>query len=58
MPSFIALRPIFEHTRALGEKDLAQALALGEQLGVDLPFAALANDCLAEGLGVPHEERT
>lgn len=52
------LRPIFEHTRSLGEKDLAQALALGEQLGVDLPFAALANDCLADGLGVPHEERT
>jgi 3-hydroxyisobutyrate dehydrogenase-like beta-hydroxyacid dehydrogenase len=52
------LRPIFEHTRALGEKDLAQALALGEQLGVDLPFAALALSSLADGLGVPHEERT
>lgn len=52
------LRPIFEHTRALGEKDLAQALALGEQLGIDLPFAALAIDTLADGLGVPHEERT
>lgn len=52
------LRPIFEHTRALGEKDLAQALALGEQLGVDLPFADLALHSLAGGLGVPHEERT
>jgi 3-hydroxyisobutyrate dehydrogenase-like beta-hydroxyacid dehydrogenase len=52
------LRPVFEHTRALGEKDLAQALALGEQLGVDLPFAALALSSLADGLGVPHEERT
>lgn len=52
------LRTIFEHTRALGEKDLAQAVALGEQLGVDLPFAELALDSLAAGLGVPHEERT
>lgn len=52
------LRPIFEHTRALGEKDLAQALALGGQLGVDLPFAELALSSLAVGLGVPHEEST
>jgi 3-hydroxyisobutyrate dehydrogenase-like beta-hydroxyacid dehydrogenase len=50
------LRPIFEHTRALGEKDLALALAMGEALGVDLPFAALARQVLAAGLGVPHKE--
>jgi len=50
------LRPIFEHTRELGEKDLSLALALGESLGVDLPFAQLAFAGLAEGLGVPHEE--
>jgi 3-hydroxyisobutyrate dehydrogenase-like beta-hydroxyacid dehydrogenase len=50
------LRPIFEHTAALGEKDLALALAMGEALGVDLPFAALARRTLAAGLGVPHEE--
>jgi 3-hydroxyisobutyrate dehydrogenase-like beta-hydroxyacid dehydrogenase len=51
------LRQIFEHTRGLAEKDLALALAMGEQLGVDLPFAALALQTLAAGLGVPHEER-
>jgi 3-hydroxyisobutyrate dehydrogenase-like beta-hydroxyacid dehydrogenase len=50
------LRPIFEHTRTLGEKDLALALAMGEALGVDLPFATLARQVLAAGLGVPHEE--
>jgi 3-hydroxyisobutyrate dehydrogenase-like beta-hydroxyacid dehydrogenase len=50
------LRPIFEHTRTLGEKDLSLALAMGETLGVDLPFAVLARQTLAAGLGVPHEE--
>ena len=50
------LRPIFEHTRALGEKDLALALAMGEALGVDLPFAALARQTLAAALGVPNQE--
>lgn len=50
------LRPIFEHTRTLGEKDLKLALALGASVGVDLPFAALALQTLAAGLGVPHEE--
>jgi 3-hydroxyisobutyrate dehydrogenase-like beta-hydroxyacid dehydrogenase len=48
------LRAIFEHTRALGEKDLGLALELGRSLGVDLPFARLALAGLAEGLGVPH----
>jgi 3-hydroxyisobutyrate dehydrogenase-like beta-hydroxyacid dehydrogenase len=50
------LRPIFEHTRTLGEKDLALALALGRSVDVDLPFTALALQTLAAGLGVPHEE--
>jgi 3-hydroxyisobutyrate dehydrogenase len=51
-----SLRPIFEHTRGLGEKDLDHALALAAQLGVDLPLAALARERLADALGVPHEE--
>ena len=55
-PADDGLRPIFEHTRTLGEKDLGLALALGEDLDVDLPFARLALDHLAAGLGVPHEE--
>jgi 3-hydroxyisobutyrate dehydrogenase-like beta-hydroxyacid dehydrogenase len=46
---------IFSHTRDLGEKDLRLALALGEELGVDLPFATLALRTLADGLGVPHQ---
>jgi 3-hydroxyisobutyrate dehydrogenase-like beta-hydroxyacid dehydrogenase len=50
------LRAVFEHTRTLGEKDLGLALALGEALDVDLPFARLAIDHLAAALGVPHEE--
>ena len=50
------LRAVFEHTRTLGEKDLGLALALGESLDVDLPFARLALDHLAAALGVPHEE--
>ena len=44
----------FLHTRALGEKDLGLALALGEALGVELPLAELALQNLAAGLGVPH----
>ena len=44
----------FLHTRALGEKDLGLALALGEAVGVDLPLAELALQNLAAGLGVPH----
>jgi len=46
------LRPIFEHTRALGEKDLDLALGLGADLDVDLPVAALARRLLAGALGV------
>jgi 3-hydroxyisobutyrate dehydrogenase-like beta-hydroxyacid dehydrogenase len=50
------LRPIFEHTRTLAEKDLTLALAMGDALGLDLPFAALARHTLAADLGVPHKE--
>lgn len=48
------LRPIFEHSRELGEKDLDLALALAGDLGLDLPVAALARQHLAQALGVPH----
>jgi 3-hydroxyisobutyrate dehydrogenase-like beta-hydroxyacid dehydrogenase len=46
------------HARDLGEKDLSLALALGEDLGVDLPLAELALKNLAAGLGVPHSAST
>ena len=46
----------FTHTRSLGEKDLSLALALGDELGVDLPLARTALHDLAAGLGVPHPE--
>jgi 3-hydroxyisobutyrate dehydrogenase len=38
--------------RDAGEADLGLALALGRDLGVDLPLADLARDRLAEALGV------
>jgi 3-hydroxyisobutyrate dehydrogenase-like beta-hydroxyacid dehydrogenase len=50
------LREILEHTRALGEKDLSLALALGAQLGVDLPMAAFALGHFGTGLGLPPRE--
>jgi 2-hydroxy-3-oxopropionate reductase len=43
------------HTRELGEKDLALALELAEELGVELPLARLAQRDLARALGVPRE---
>lgn len=49
------LRSIFEHTRALGEKDLQLAIGLGAALGVDTPVAAFAHEHLGAALGVPHE---
>ncbi len=52
------LHPIFTHTRGLGEKDLQLALALGHDLGVDLPFAHLALERLGDALGVPHPDPT
>jgi len=51
------LRPIFEHTRALGEKDLGLAIALGEAAGIDTPVARQALGLLAAALGVPHGDR-
>lgn len=50
------LRPIFEHTRGLGEKDLAAAIELGAQLGVEMPVARHALDSLGDALGVPHTD--
>ena len=43
---------VFEHVRALGEKDLTFAIELAEQLGVDVPLSRLALDRLASGLGL------
>lgn len=51
------LREIFTHTRDLGEKDLKLAIELGRELGVDLPFAELALERLAEGLGLERGTR-
>ncbi|AZG48249.1 NAD(P)-dependent oxidoreductase [Gordonia insulae] len=42
--------------RGLGEKDLSLALALGRELGVDLPLGEIALRDFAIGLGVPHRE--
>jgi len=52
------LHPIFTHTRGLGEKDLQLALALGLEVGVELPFAHLALEHLGDALGVPHTDAT
>ncbi|WP_326545114.1 NAD(P)-dependent oxidoreductase [Mycolicibacterium sp. ND9-15] len=46
----------FSHARALGEKDLSLALALGEANDVELPLAQIARQNLAAGLGVPHRK--
>ncbi|MFT4125006.1 MAG: NAD(P)-dependent oxidoreductase [Gordonia sp. (in: high G+C Gram-positive bacteria)] len=48
---------VFTHVRGLGEKDLSLALALGDELGVDLPLGTIARRDLAAGLGVPHHVR-
>ena len=50
--------PIMTHTRTLGEKDLTLALALGDDLGVDLPLGRLALEQFAANLGVPHDRDT
>jgi len=47
--------PIFEHVRALGEKDLTFATELAAQLQVDTPLARLALERLAMGLGLEDE---
>jgi 3-hydroxyisobutyrate dehydrogenase-like beta-hydroxyacid dehydrogenase len=44
---------VFEHVRALGEKDLGFAVDLADGLGVDVPLARLALDRLGAGLGLP-----
>jgi 3-hydroxyisobutyrate dehydrogenase len=46
------LRPPFVHGYELGEKDLALALALAEELGVDLPLTGLAQGRLAATFGL------
>ncbi len=46
----------FANVASLGEKDLALALALARELGVDLPLGTLAFDRLAPELGVPHSD--
>jgi 3-hydroxyisobutyrate dehydrogenase len=56
LPEDDGLRSIFEHTRALGEKDLSLAVAMGEELGVDTPVARQALQHIADAVGVPHEE--
>ena len=49
---------VFDHVRALGEKDLAFATQLADQLGVDVPLARLALERLGPGLGLPAGERS
>ena len=46
------LRPIFDHSRSLGAKDLELARAMSAELGVDAPFAALAEQWLPVALGL------
>jgi 3-hydroxyisobutyrate dehydrogenase len=43
---------VFDHVRALGEKDLSFAIELAATLGVDVPLAELARENLAKGLGL------
>ena len=42
---------VFEHVTALGEKDLTFAIALADELGVDVPLAREALPRLGKGLG-------
>ena len=43
---------VFSHVSALGEKDLGFAIALADQLGVDVPLAREALPRLGKGLGI------
>jgi 3-hydroxyisobutyrate dehydrogenase len=43
---------VFEHVAALGEKDLGFAIALADELGVDVPLAREALPRLRKGLGL------
>lgn len=51
-----AWRPILDHVRALGEKDLRLATDLAEQLAVETPLARLAHERLGPGLGLTEED--
>jgi 3-hydroxyisobutyrate dehydrogenase-like beta-hydroxyacid dehydrogenase len=44
---------VMSHVRALGEKDLALAIELADELGVQVPLAQLALERLGPGLGLP-----
>jgi 3-hydroxyisobutyrate dehydrogenase-like beta-hydroxyacid dehydrogenase len=46
------LRPPFVHGYELGEKDLRLALALGQELDLDLPLTSLAVGMLAATFGL------
>ena len=46
------LYSIMRNVRSLGEKDLSLALALADELGVDVPLARLSYERLAAGLGL------
>jgi 3-hydroxyisobutyrate dehydrogenase-like beta-hydroxyacid dehydrogenase len=46
------LYDMLSHVRALGEKDLTLVLELADELGVDTPFARLALERFAAGLGL------
>ena len=43
---------VFSHVHALGEKDLGFAIALADELDVDVPLSRLALDRLGPGLGL------
>ena len=47
---------IFEHVRAIGEKDLTHAVELADRLGVEVPMAHFALDNLGAALGLPKED--
>lgn len=46
------LRPYFEHAAALGLKDIAFAIEMGEELGVDVSIARLTEQKLPPALGL------
>ena len=43
---------VFDHVRAIGEKDLSFAIELAATLGVEVPLAQLSRENLAKGLGL------
>jgi 3-hydroxyisobutyrate dehydrogenase len=47
---------VFDHVRAIGEKDLGFAIELAGQLGVEVPLATVALDRLGPGLGLPERD--